>query len=294
MKSSRSSFLFAVLSTVIGFACGPRAPRETVRRDFEVLPLPSDPPGLSDLTIGPHQTLWSVAERDRVLVEMTLHSHAATTRKIPLEGVPDGVDTEGLVWIGGDRFVISMEGKHEPTAGILWVELRGGRAVVTNRRMLTSEELGVTLTPNHGAEAICGTAGDLLVGLESTGTFDDGARYAPIARLRGDGLSIVKLRLTSELGKLSALTCTIDAAGVAQGLAIERHFGVSRVLAFTIPREAVVVTPTIALDLTAAIHDTLNLEGIAVLPDGRMVIINDNQSTIPEAPNELLVFPRRR
>ncbi|CAN5859431.1 hypothetical protein BH11MYX3_BH11MYX3_05140 [soil metagenome] len=275
---------------MLACGCGSHTPRQAVRRDFEVIALSDDPPGLSDLTIGPQHTLWSIAERDRVLAKITLRSHTATMHTIPIEGVPDGFDTEGLVWIGGSRFVIAMEGKQEPTAGILWAELRGGRAVVTKRRMLTSEELGVTLTPNHGAEAICGTASDLMVGLETTGTFPDGARYAPIARLRGDATTIVKFRLTSERGKLSALTCTVDGAGDAHGLAIERHFGVSRVLAFTIPRDATEVTPKIAVDLTKAMHGTLNLEGIVVLPDGRVVIVNDNQSTITEAPNELLVL----
>ncbi len=47
-------------------------------------------------------------------------------------------------------------------------------------------------------------------------------------RSRGAALSIVKFKLTSEHGKLSALTCTIDAAGAAHGLAIERHFGATR------------------------------------------------------------------
>ncbi len=275
-------------------ACGRHpAVRETVRRDFEVVSLSASPPGLSDLTVGPHQALWTIAERDRVLVEIKLGKHTAKTRTVPIDGVPAGIDTEGLAWLGGDRFAISYEGKYAPTAGILWIQLHGGRATVTGGRTLTSEELGVTLTPNHGAEALCGTANDLLVGIETWAILPEGGRYAPIARLRGDTTSIVKFRLTSERGKISALTCTIDAAGAAHGLAIERHFGVSRVLAFTIPRDATEVTPTILLDLSVAIHDTLNLEGIAELHDGRIVIVNDNQSTVIEAPNELLVFPAR-
>ena len=173
---------------------------------------------------------------------------------------------------------------------------------MTRRRALTSAELGVELTKNHGAEGACGFGDDVLIAIEAVGELPDGARYAPIARLRGGTLTIYKLRLTSATGKLSSLDCTIDPAGTAHVWSIERHFGVSRILRFELPMLTApgaehahepVVTPTIDTDLGPILNDTLNLEGIVQLPDGRLVLINDNQGTRQDGPNELLVFRPR-
>ncbi len=286
----RRHVLSVVLATT-AFGCDPSpTPQDGARGNYEVITMPATPPGLSDLTVDDQGTLWAIAERERLLVEITLGPHAAATRTVPLEGVPDGVDTEGLVWLGAHTFAISTEGKGTPTAGLLWIETRGDRAVVTRSRTFTSDEIGVPLTNNHGAEAVCGTDGDLLVGFEPVGVLGNGTRYAPIARLRGDVATIVKLRLTSAAGKLSALACRVDDSGDVHGWAIERDFGVSRILTFDLPRAATEITPTIALDLSAALHGTLNLEGVVALPDGRVVLVNDNQSAHVEAPSELLVF----
>lgn len=292
MPPARSSLphLARLLLALVVAACR-TAPQPAGAPDsYDVLPLSSAPPGLSDLTRADHGRLWAVAERDRALVEIKMGKHAATARLVPIDGVPDGVDTEGIVALGEGRFAVSFEGKDEPTAGLLWIERRGDRAVVTATRQLTSDELGVTLTNNHGAEAVCGTADDLLVGIEAVGTLPDGTRYAPIARLRGDTLTVIKLRLTSAKGKLSALDCRIDRDGDVHAWGIERHFGVTRILRIEIPDGATEVTPTIAADLSAALHNSLNLEGIIAMHDGSVVVVNDNQSKVIEAPNELLVF----
>ena len=49
-------------------------------------------------------------------------------------------------------------------------------------------------------------------------------------------------------------------------------------------------TPAIDLDLHPVLRDAYNLEGITRLPDGRLVLINDNQSKSPSGPTNLLVF----
>jgi hypothetical protein len=129
-----------------------------------------------------------------------------------------------------------------------------------------------------------------MIAIEAVGTLPDGARYAPIARLRGETLTIYRVRLTTQRGKLSSLDCKIAPDGTAHVWAIERHFGVSRVLRFDLPPTASDITPIVDEDLAPVINDTLNLEGIAELPDGRLVIINDNQGSRVEGPTELLVL----
>ncbi len=251
------------------------------------------PPGMSGLAVDDHDVIWGVPERDHQLVEMHLAADNTVTLKLhPIDGVPDGLDTEGLAWLGGNRFAISTEGQNAPTASVLYAELRPGtdHLVVTRERPLTDADLGVTLAINKGAEGACGAGDDVLIGIESVGRLPDGTRWAPIARLRGEALTVGKLRLTTETGKVSSLDCTIDPDGTAHVWAIERHYGVSKILRFTMPLGVGEITPAVAIDMGPILRDSLNLEGIIQLHDGRLVVINDNQGATIKGPTELLVF----
>jgi hypothetical protein len=276
-------------------ACGKHADRrpepEPGHGLFERITL-DVPPGMSDLAVDDRGVLWAIAERERRVVAIELQSPPKLTL-YDLDGVPPGVDTEALTWLANGRFAIGAEGAHTPTASIMFGELRDRRLVVTRTRALSSAELGVELTANHGIEAVCGTDDELLAACETVGILPDGTRYAPLVRLRGDSLAVVKLRLTSDRGKVSALHCRFDASGTADVVAIERHFGVARIVRFSLGPDDVEVTPTIELDLHPILRDSLNLEGIARLPDGRLVIINDNQSKGTHGPTQLLVFAKR-
>lgn len=277
-----------VLVGLLGCERGP-IDREAARGVFEEMPIEA-PPGMSDLTIDDRGRIWGIAERDRQVIELELGKPPI---RHALDGVPVGTDTEALAWLGDGRFAIGIEGADVPTAGIMFAELRGDRLVATRTRTLTNTELGVKITVNHGIEALCGRSDELLAACETVGTLPDGTRWAPILRMRGDALTLTKLRLTTAKGKISALHCTVADDGTAQVLAIERHFGVSRILRFTIKRDDVEVTPTLEIDLQPILHDALNLEGIVRLPDGRLVTINDNQGRTAKGPTELLVFARR-
>lgn len=248
------------------------------------------PPGMSDLTIDEHGVLWGIAERDRIVVELP-------TGKPPvqhhLDGVAFGLDTEAILALGGGAFAIGVEGGVAPTAAILSAELRGDRVVVTGTRALTNQDVGVELTVNHGIEALCGKAGDLIAAIETVGKTEDGRRWAPLVRVHGDELQLTKLFLTTKAGKISGMYCTIGDDGVAQVEAIERHFGVVRLLKFALPRGATEVTPELDMDLFPVLHDNWNFEGVTRLPDGRLVLINDNQTDKVRGPTHLFVFKPR-
>ena len=142
------------------------------------------------------------------------------------------------------------------------------------------------------AEAVCGHGGDMLVGIEETQVIG-GVRSAPLVRFRRDGkqYTVARLRLTTDTGKISALDCTFDPDGTAHAFAIERHYGVHRILAFDAPPDARdIITPRLVLDLDPILHGALNLERLARLPDGRFVAVNDNQGATIDGPTELLVF----
>ncbi len=254
----------------------------------------ASPPGMSDLTIDDRGVVWAIAERHPQILEMDVRKQPIVPIVHKLEGIAKGVDTESIVWLGKGKFMLGVEGAHGAWAALVTAEQRGNAIVATSTRELSDAQVGVTLTANHGIEGLCGRDGELLAAIESVGKDPmTGKRWAPIVRLRGDTLHVAKLWLTTSKGKISAMSCTIADDGTAQVIALERHFGVARVLKFSIGRNDTEVTPTVEHDLHPIIHDDYNLEGIVKLPDGRLVMINDNQGRLASGGTELFLFHSR-
>jgi len=266
--------------------------REAAKGLFDQIKLDS-PPGMSDLTVDDRGIVWAIAERDRRVLEIDVTKSPLVPIMHELEGIADGVDTEAIAWLGDGLFAIGVEGANGPSAAVVRAERQGDAIVATATRELTDAQLGVTLTSNHGIEAVCGRDGELIAAVETVGKDLAGRRWAPIVRLRGDTVHVTKLWLTTKVGKISGLSCILADDGTAQVIAIERHFGVARFLKFSLGRHDVEVTPTVDLDLNPVLHDKFNLEGIARLADGRLVTINDNQGRTVSGPTELFVFHPR-
>lgn len=267
--------------------------REAAKKLFDMHQIES-PPGMSDLTIDDRGVLWAIAERDPEILEIDVRKQPIVPIVHKLEGIAKGVDTESIVWLGNGKFMLGVEGANGPWAALVTAELRGDAIVATHTRELVDSQVGVTLTTNHGVEGMCGRDGELLAVVESVGKDPvSGKRFAPLLRLRGETIHTGKLWLTSDKGKISAMACTIADDGTAQVIALERHFGVARVLKFSVGRTDVETTPTVELDLHAVIHDDYNLEGIARLLDGRLVMINDNQGRLGSGPTQLFLFHPR-
>ena len=247
------------------------------------------PPGISDLTLDDKGHLWAIAERDRIVVEMQADGTGLVRH--PLDGVPAGLDTEALAYLGDGRFAIGFEGAQTPVAGVMYAVLDGDHLVVKGTRPLADAEVGVQLRVNQGVEGICGHGEDVIAAIETVG--NDGSRWAPLVWLHGTTPSLVKLRLTSDVGKISALVCRWQADGTIDVRAIERHYKVSRILRATLAPGQTEVTPAIDLDLSPVLHDSLNIESLVVLPDGRYAAVNDNQGKDVSGPTELLLFHPR-
>lgn len=272
-------------AVVVLAACShPSAPANNALFDLVRI---DTPPGISDLTLDEHGRLWAIAERDRVAIELA--PDGTHLVRHPIDGIPAGVDTEAIASLGGGQFVIGTEGAHGPTAALVWARLEAGRLVAAPGRELTSAELGVTLVTNHGVEAVCGTGDEVLAAIETVGT-DAAGRYAPLVHLRGDRLTVGKLRLTSDVGKISALACAWQPDGAVDLHAVERHYRVSRILHGTLAAGAADVAPAIQIDLEPVLHDSLNVEGLVVLPDGHLEAVNDDQGHTVSGPTYLLRF----
>lgn len=250
---------------------------------FDIVELKGVPPGESDLSIDDTGALWAIPERDRHLVKLV--DNAPTV--YPIEGVAAGLDTEAVTALGAGRFVIGLEGAQDATAAIAFATLTGDKLVVEPLRMFTPEQLGVKPTINHGIEALCGHGDDLLAASETVGQEPNGVRWSALVRIHGVDTKFGKVRLTSDRGKLSAMSCTFADDGSVDVVAIERHYGVARIVEFHVGND-LDATAKLTVDLQPVLHDALNLEGIARLPNGKLVLINDNQGRTASGPTELL------
>jgi len=252
------------------------------------------PQGLSGLAADAAGALWSVAERHGVIAKITMDAPQPTVTRYPVTGIPTDTDLEGIEIFDGDRVAIAGESQHAAAASVMLASRTADGYHIDKSIDLPRDRIGVELTENHGAESVCGEGDTMVVGIEVVG-IDAGRRYAPVVRMSGDHvIGVQRLWLTSDKGKLSALDCHVAADGTVTGWAIERHYATSRILRFTLPPLGTggdAAEGILAFDLEPYLKGRLNLEGIAELPDGRVVAVNDNESDTISGPTELLVFP---
>jgi len=280
----------AILALVMLVACGREVDRERAAKLFKEVTVDTAP-GLSGLAADDTGGIWTVAERDNKIYRITLDAaDKPNLETFAVEGAPAKLDLEGIAWLGADQFALGTEGKVDGIATVLLAERRDHTIVVTRTIELPETKIGIRLPANHGAEGICGHGDTIIVAIEGAGN-DHGKRYAPIVRIANDQIVHVhRMWLTTKIGKLSALDCTIAPDGTAEVLAIERHFTVTKLLRFTLPPTEGDITPTEILDLGAVLDSRLNLEGIAVTSTGRVVAVVDNQWKTLQGPSVLIVF----
>ena len=285
-----------LLAAILGAACGkgPSLDRERAAALFTEVEV-ATAPGLSGLAADDAGALWTIAERDarayRIVLDATLHP---LIEAFPVEGIPADTDLEGIAVLGGGRFALGTEGHDDGVATVLLAERRGASLAVTGSIALPARAVGIPLEKNQGAEGVCGAGTTIIAAIEGAGE-EGGRRWAPVVRIADGAIARAhRLWLTTRTGKVSGLDCRISADGAVEAWAIERHFEVTRLLRFALPPPgagADDVTPTMALDLGPVLNGKLNLEGIAVLPDGRVVAVIDNQYKRIDPPrSELLVF----
>jgi hypothetical protein len=269
---------------------GPQPQQPAHAPAFIEVPL-ATAPGLSGLATDESGALWTVAERARTAYRITLDAALhPTVDPYPIEGGHNGYDLEAIAVLGGGAFAFGTENQRSGVATIQLAMQRGHTLAITNTITITDQDVGVPLDANHGAEGVCGVGSTVIAALESWST--EPHRWAPVLRII-DGVVVRahRLSLTSATGRISSLDCTIDADGTVHALAIERHFEVMRVLAFTLPRDAPeTIQPTVILDVGAELNGKANLEGIARLADGRLVAVVDNQWKTIEGESRLIVF----
>lgn len=275
-----------------------KAAKAGVRR-FEIETGPYS--GLSDLTTDARGHFWSMPERDRVLLRLHLEGPQPGVDAPPISvtGIPDALDTESVTWLSENKFAVGTESQapHRKSDDVLLVTVQGDSAVVTNRIAMPYELWGMTGARNQGIEGLCYAGGHLIAASETVGLMHDGHRFAPIGRYDSSKNSWMpfSLLLTSETGKISALACRQDPADNRMTvLAIERHFGVAKILRFSLPTtgEGGVITPEVLVDFARVIEGLPNYEGVGWSLQGDIYMLTDNHMGIEMGPTEGVVIPK--
>jgi hypothetical protein len=251
-------------------------------------------PGLSGLAVDHAGGLWTVAERGGRAYRITLDDALRPmVEPFVIEGLPPDTDVEGIAVLGVDRFALGTEGHEDGVATVLLAERHGAALVGTRTIELPERSIGIRIVKNHGAEGVCGAGETILAGIEDVGE-QGGRRWAPVVRIEGGAIARThRLWLTTRTGKISGLDCVIAPDGAITVWAVERHFSETHLLRFTLPPPGAggdEITPTVLFDLGPVLNGRLNLEGIARLPDGRIVTVIDNQWKRITGASQLLVF----
>ena len=244
-----------------------------------IVTLDTDVAGLSGLTVDDHGAFWASGEDGDAVVRIDPETFAVT--RYPVAGAPPETDLEAMSWVEGTRFMLGTETQKNGRLRdvILDGRLDRGRFAVAPVGHLDYARWLLAAPDNRGIEGICHVDGVLVLATELVER-QRGRRWAPVGMFdpKTQTWTAHRVGLSSKTGKLAAMSCrVIDGSIVA--LAVERHFGVSRLLRFNIPQgpEGQWIEPTVAADLSQLISPLPNFEGLAWMEDGSAVVVTDNQ-----------------
>ena len=232
--------------------------------------------GVSGLARSP-DGYWFVTDHQHTLGKATVDGKVL--KILPLQGVPDDLDTEGVALLSDGRLAIGTESLVVRGSDRIFIaEINDDRVRTVNEIVLDYGHWGIEASPNQGAEALCSVHHQLVVGAEFA--IEDGGRsYAPVAvyDLETQLWRYARLQLSTPTGRLSSLACVeTPRADLLELVGIERHFGVGRVLRFTFPDLESDIVPEIIFDLAENLDPLPNFEGIEILDNGTLVLVTDN------------------
>ena len=275
-------------------ACTKKAPRGPGR----IIALQTDVVGLSGLTLDEHGAFWAPGEAGDAVVRIDPVTFGVTRYEVG--GGAPGTDLEAIAWVDGIQFVLGTETQDKGRLDdeVLDGRLDGGRFTVASVGQLDYAHWNLTAPDNRGIEGICHVDGVLVLATELVER-QRGRRWAPLGMFDPNTQTWTAHRvgLSSKTGKLAALDCRKRADGSIEALAVERHYGVSRLLRFHVPHgpEGQWLEPSVAADLSESISPLPNFEGLAWLNDGSAVLLTDNKHRgAAREPSRLYFVPASR
>jgi len=271
-------------------SCTKKEPKSPGR----IVTLDTDAAGLSGLTVDNHGAFWAAAEDGDAVIRIDPETFGVT--RYSVSGGPNGAELEAMAWVDGAQFVLGTETQDKARLQdvILDGRLLGDGFAVRPAGNLDYARWGLTAPDNRGIEGICHVDGLLILATELV-ELQRGRRWAPVGMFdpKTQTWTAHRVGLSSKTGKLAAMSCKLVGESIV-ALAVERHFGVSRLLRFQIPRgpEAQWIEPSVAADLSKTIEPLPNFEGLAWLDDGSAVLVTDNKYRRgPRGPSRLYFVP---
>jgi hypothetical protein len=259
-----------------------------------IVTLDTDVRGLSGLTVDDHGAFWASGEDGDAVVRIDPETFGVT-RYAVAAGLT-GTDLEAMAWVDGTRFVLGTETQEKGRLrdAILDGRLDAERFAVASVGNLDYARWHLAAPDNRGIEGICHVDGVLVLATELA-EVQRGRRWAPLGMFdpKTQTWAAHRVGLTTKTGKLAAIDCRI-ADGAVEALAVERHYGVSRLLRFTIPQgpEGQWIEPSVATDLSELIRPLPNFEGLVWMKDGSAVVVTDNKHRrTPREPSRLYFIP---
>ena len=268
-----------LLSSLATVACsGPVSGPEPERPMSATLLPTASPLGLSGLTTDPAGNVWAIPERTREVIKLASHHGIAIEERVGLIGVPVGLETESITWLGGSIIAIGTEAAGDRSSDLILLATRANdNFVVTDSLSLSYAPWETVGVDNEGIEGICAAGGFLFAAGEVVLETESGpAAPLGIFNLGTRQWTHTTIALTSTSGKIAGLDCrqTDPSSGVVELVAIERHFDVRRVLSMTVSSEPPATSNLrIASDVSEAISD--NIEGIT-FGDRSWLLVTDN------------------
>ena len=236
-----------------------------------------------------------VTERDRLLVPlMTTQTGFRATAPIRIVDFPPEPDVESIAWLGGNRFAVGTEKDRRRTKDSIYIlEVNGDVARIATEISIdfAAHFEGLSLETNRGIEGLCFHKGQLLLAGETV-IKRAGTRFAPfiVYNMARKTQTAYRIALSSHEGMVSAIACLDSNDELLRVAALERHFGVARLLTFALDGAGGIVKPTARnLETMFSNHDTPNLEGL-VQRGSDFVAVNDNDYGGITGPTQLITF----
>ena len=269
---------WAAVAVALLIACAGCTKKEP-RGPGRIVTLDTDVSGLSGLTRDEHGAFWAPGEDGDAVLRIDPGTFAVT-RYAVAELAPK-TDLEAMAWVDGTQFILGTETQENGRLRdvILDGRLDGSQFPVAAIGNLDYARWHLTAPDNRGIEGICHVDGVLVLATELVER-QRGRRWAPIGMFdpKTQTWTAHRVGLTSKTGKLAAIDCRIS-DGSIEALAVERHYGVSRLLRFKIPQgpEGQWIEPTVAADLSQSVAPLPNFEGLAWMEDGSAALVTDNK-----------------
>lgn len=241
--------------------------------------------GVSGATTRADGTIWLAPERTGQLVVFPGGARLleGPPRLISVVGIPQGADVEAIAFWRTHELLVGTEAKgRRREDAILRLKLNDGRAEVWGALVFDYGPFGIEAKGNQGIDGLC-AGPDYAVAASEVVMTSEGQRFALVAlfKLPDGSSSSHQVELRSKKGKLSALACRRGVAHLdaIEVFAIERHFGVMRLVRFTLPRAESkgAIASHLVTDLAPHLGpEPPNIEGLTWLSEDVLIAVNDN------------------